>query len=124
MDGTVEERVAGGVRRVDVLLRGCTRVHSSSSSFVEDLGGLPRRLGGDVVFEVDEEEASEEKVVFVADFVLGTSKVVFLGLPRFLGIADSTGVTLTTGFNLSIVTLSVLSPTCSLKCRLPRDRTL
>ena len=109
MDGTVEERVAGGVRRVDVLLRGCTRVHSSSSSFVEDLGGLPRRLGGDVVFEVDEEEASE-KVVFVADFVLETSEVVFLGLPRFLGTAASTGVTLMTGFNLSIVTLSVLSP--------------
>ena len=122
MDGPVEERVAGGVRRVDVLLRGCTRVHSSSSSFVEDLGGLPRRLGGDVVFALDEEE--EEKVVFVTDFVLEFSEVVFLGLPRFLGAAASTGVALMTGFNLSIVTLSVLSPTWSLKCRLPRDSTL
>ena len=124
MDGPVEERVAGGVRRVVVLLRRCTRVHSSSSSFGEDLGGLPRRFGGDVVFEVDEEKASEEKVVFVADFVLETSEVVFLGLPRFLGTAASTGVTLMTGFNLSIVTLSVLSPTWSLKCRLPRYSTL
>ena len=109
MEGAVEERVAGGVRRVVVLLRRCTRVHSSSSSFGEDLGGLPRRFGGEVVFEVDEEEASE-KVVFVADFVFETSEVVFLGLPRFLGTAASTGVALITGFKRSIVTLSVLSP--------------
>ena len=59
------------------LLR-CTSVQSSSSSFV-CLGGLPRRLGGKVVVE---------EVVFVDDFVSESSKVVFFGLPRFLGRAS------------------------------------
>ena len=79
------------------------------------MGGLPRRFGREVVFDEEEEVVSSDvvfvEVVLVADFVLEEAKVVFLGLPRFLGTASSTGVTLMTGFSRSIVTLSVLSPT-------------
>ena len=78
------------------------------------MGGLPRRLGVEVVFDEEEEVFLEEvvfvEVVFVEDFVFETSKVVFLGLPCFLGKASDTGVALMTGFSRSIVMLSTLSP--------------
>ena len=125
-----EDLVRGGVDGGPRLLRGWTIIQSSSSDFLEVVevvfGGLPRRLGtkvvvddevadvvfvdeeaADVVFVEDEEVAD---VVFVEDFVSGFDNVVFLGRPRLLGTASVGGVALDTGFSLSIVTVSVLSP--------------
>ena len=99
----VEDLVRGGVDGSPRLLRGWTIIQSSSSSFESFFGGLPRRLGADVV--VDDVE-----VVFVEDFVSGFDNVVFLGRPRLLGRASVGGVALETGFSRSIVTVSVLSP--------------
>ena len=102
-----EDLVRGGVDGGPRLLRGWTRIQSSSSVFLEVVfGGLPRRLGTKVV--VDDEEVAD--VVFVEDFVSGFDNVVFLGRPRLLGTASVGGVALDTGFSLSIVTVSVLSP--------------
>ena len=71
-------------------------------------------MGVEVVFDEEDEVFWEEvvfvEVVVVEDFVLESSKVVFLGLPRFLGRASDTGVALMTGFSRSIVMLSTLSP--------------
>ena len=120
-----EDLVRGGVDGVPRLLRGWTIIQSSSSDFVEVVfGGLPRRLGTkvvvddevvDVVFEeaaevvfVEDEEVAD--VVFVEDFVSGFDNVVFLGRPRLLGTASVGDVALDTGFSLSMVTVSVLSP--------------
>ena len=115
-----EDLVRGGVDGSPRLLRGWTIIQSSSSDFLEVVevvfGGLPRRLGtkvvvddevADVVFVEDEEVAD---VVFVEDFVSEFDNVVFLGRPRLLGTASVGGVALDTGFSLSIVTVSVLSP--------------
>ena len=113
-----EDLVRGGVDGGPRLLRGWTRIQSSSSVFLEVVfGGLPRRLGtkvvvddeevADVVFVEDEEVAD---VVFVEDFVSGFDNVVFLGRPRLLGRASVGDVALETGFSLSMVTVSVLSP--------------
>ena len=74
--------------------------------------------------EVFWEDVVFEEVVFVEDFVSEASEVVFLGLPRFLGTASATGVALMTGFSRSMVMLSTLSPSCTVKCRLPRLTTL
>ena len=88
------------------------------------MGGLPRRLGVEVVVDEEEEVFLEDvvfvEVVFVEDFVFETSKVVFFGLPRFLGKASDTGVALMTGFRRSMVMLSIFSPSWTEKCRLPR----
>ena len=113
----VEDLVRGGVDGVPRLLRGWTIIQSSSSSFESCLGGLPRRLGADVVFD-DEEVVFEvgevvfdgEEVVFEEDFVSGVDNVVFFGRPRLLGSASVGGVALETGFSRSTVMLSVLSP--------------
>ena len=110
----VEDLVRGGVDGSPRLLRGWTRIQSSSSSFFEVvfeevevvLGGLPRRLGANVV--VDDEEVVD--VVFEEDFVSGFDNVVFLGRPRLLGTASVGDVALETGLSLSMVTVSVLSP--------------
>ena len=106
----VEDLVRGGVDGSPRLLRGWTIIQSSSSSFESCFGGLPRRLGADVV--VDDEEVVFEvvEVVFVEDFVSGFDNVVFLGRPRLLGRASVGDVALETGFSLSMVTVSVLSP--------------
>ena len=120
----VEDLVRGGVDGVPRLLRGWTIIQSSSSSFESCLGGLPRRLGADVVFDdaevvfevvevvFDDEEVVFEvvEVVFEEDFVSGVDNVVFFGRPRLLGTASATGVALETGFSRSTVMLSVLSP--------------
>ena len=112
-----EDLVRGGVDGSPRLLRGWTIIQSSSSSFESFFGGLPRRLGADVVvddeevvFEVVEVVFEDVEVVFVEDFVSGFDNVVFLGRPRLLGTASVGGVALDTGFSLSIVTVSVLSP--------------
>ena len=109
----VEDLVRGGVDGSPRLLRGWTIIQSSSSFFevvfevVEVVfGGLPRRLGANVV--VDDEEVVD--VVFEEDFVSGFDNVVFLGRPRLLGTASVGDVALETGFSLSMVTVSVLSP--------------
>ena len=113
----VEDLVRGGVDGSPRLLRGWTRIQSSSSFFFEVVevvfeevevvfGGLPRRLGAKVV--VDDEEVVD--VVFEEDFVSGLDNVVFLGRPRLLGTASVGDVALETGFSLSMVTVSVLSP--------------
>ena len=106
----VEDLVRGGVDGSPRLLRGWTIIQSSSSSFEVAFGGLPRRLGANVV--VDDEEVVFEvvEVVFVEDFVSGFDNVVFLGRPRLLGRASVGDVALETGFSLSMVTVSVLSP--------------
>ena len=106
----VEDLVRGGVDGSPRLLRGWTRIQSSSSFFFEVVevvfGGLPRRLGAKVVF--DDEEVVD--VVFEEDFVSDLDNVVFLGRPRLLGTASVGDVALETGFSLSMVTVSVLSP--------------
>ena len=106
----VEDLVRGGVDGSPRLLRGWTIIQSSSSDFLEVVevvfGGLPRRLGAKVV--VDDEEVVD--VVFEEDFVSGLDNVVFLGRPRLLGTASVGDVALETGLSLSMVTVSVLSP--------------
>ena len=108
----VEDLVRGGVDGSPRLLRGWTIIQSSSSSFESCLGGLPQRLGADVVFDDEEVVFEVGEVVFDVeeDFVSGFDNVVFFGRPRLLGSASVGGVALETGFSRSTVTLSVLSP--------------
>ena len=76
------------------------------------LGGLPHRLGSEVVF-ASSFVVFFSKVFFEEDFMLEDFVVVFLGRPLGLGTAEKTGDLNMTSLRQLIVSVSTLFPICT-----------